>query len=149
MAGYFTDTVNHVFSADQAITADAISTNVIDLQSTPTLRDLSISGAVVEFIVTETFLTTVSIDFTVESDSTANLATSATVHALKNITLASGGLAAGQRFVLPIAPGQNVERYLGVRYNVNTDATAGKIKAYLVPSAAPSMQYFPDGSSIS
>jgi hypothetical protein len=147
MSGYFTDTVNHVFSADQAVTADAISTNVIDLQSTPTLRDLSIAGAAVEFIVTEAFASTVSIDITVESDSTANLATSATVHAAKNVLLAA--LTLGARFVLPIAPGQNVERYLGVRYNVNTDATAGKFKAYLVPSAAPSIQYFADGSSIS
>lgn len=149
MSGYFTDTINHVFSADQAVTADAISTNVIDCQASPTLRDLGILPMYVEFIVTETFLTTVDITFTVESDSTANLATSATVHASKNITLASGGLAAGQRFILALAPGQNYERYLGVRYNVNTDATAGKLKTYLVPTAAPSIQYFADGSSIS
>lgn len=146
MSGYYTDTVNMAFSADQAVTADAISTNVIDLQSTPTLRDLSISGAAVEFIVTEAFATTVSITVSVESDSTTDLATSPTVHASRNYLLAA--LTLGARFVLPIAPGQNVERYLGVRYDVNTSAIAGKFKAYLVPTSGPSTQYFPDGSSI-
>lgn len=145
MSGYFTDTVNLVLSSDQAVTADAISTNVIDLQSTPTLRDLAISGILVEFIVTEAFATTVSIDISVESDSTANLATSATVHTTKNFLLAA--LTLGTRFTMAIPPGQNVERYLGVRYNVNTDATAGKFKTYVVLDS-PSMQYFPDGSSI-
>lgn len=146
MSGYFTDTVNHIFSDDQVITVDAISTNVIDCQATPTLRDLGTRPMYVEIIVTEAFATTVSVNFTVESDSTANLATSATVHAAKLVLLA--GLTLGTRIILPIPPGQNVERYLGVRYDVTTSATLGKIKAYLVASAAPNVQYFPDGSSI-
>lgn len=148
MAGYFTDTINHVFSEDQAITASADATNVIDCQSSPTLRDLGIRPMHVEFIITEAFNTLTTLTFAVKSDSTTNLDTSETVHATRDVALAA--LTLGSRFVLSLPSGQTYERYLGVEYTVGgSNPTLGKIKAYLVPSAAPSVQYFPDGSSIS
>jgi len=159
MSGYFTDTVNHVFCVDQAattamaITTGTISTNVVDCQANPTLRDLSITPMFAEFIVTEAFTAAADggAEFTaltveVKSDSTANLATSATVLATKSIPIAQ--LTLGARFVLALQAGQVAERYLGVWFtSVAELATAGKISAYLVPDAL-SMQYFPDGSSI-
>lgn len=161
MAGYYTDTVNHVFCADQdsadamAITTGTISQNVIDCQASPTLRDLGILPMYVECIVTEAFAAAgdggselTSLNISVKSDSTANLATSATVHASKDIAVAA--LTLGARFILALAPGQTYERYLGLWFTQTAEIGAsGKISAYLVPTAAPSIQYFPDGSSIS
>lgn len=160
MSGYFTDNVNHVFCTDQdsadamAITTGTISANVIDCQSSPTLRDLSIRPMYVECIVTEAFTAAgdggsefTSLNIAVKSDSTANLATSATTHASKDIAVAS--LTLGARFILALAPGQTYERYLGLWFTSTAEvAASGKISAYLVPAAAPSIQYFPDGSSI-
>jgi hypothetical protein len=147
MSGYFTDTVNLVFSEDQAITASADATNVIDTQATPTLKDLGLRKMAVEFIITEAFNTLTSLDFAVKSDSTTNLDTSETIHVARTVLLA--GLTAGTRFTLDLPTGQTYERYLGVEYTVaGSNPSTGKIKAYLVPTGAPSMQYFPDGSSI-
>jgi len=147
MSGYYTDNVNHVFSAEQAITASADSTNVIDCQATPTLRDLGIRPMHVEFIITESFATLTSLAFNIVTDSTTNLDTSETVAATRSIAVAS--LTAGTRFVLSLPSNQTYERYLGVEYAVTgSNATAGKVTAHLVPHAAPSTQYFADGSSI-
>ena len=160
MAGYFTDNVNHVFCADQdsadamAISTGTISANVIDCQASPTLRDLGIRPMFVECIVTEVFAAAgnggsefTSLNVSVKSDSTENLATSATTHASKDIALAA--LTLGARFYLELPSGQNYERYLGLWFTQTAEvAASGKISAYLVP-AAVSTQYFADGSSIS
>lgn len=147
MSGYYTDTVNLGFSVDQAITATADSTNVLDTQATPTLKDLGIRPMFVEVLVTEAFDNLTSLAVGVKSDSTTNLDTSETVHFTQTILLAA--LTLGARFILPIPVGQNVERYLGIEYTVTgTAPSVGKVTAVLVPHAAPSMQYFPDGSSI-
>jgi hypothetical protein len=147
MSGFFTDTTNLIFSSDQAITATADSTNVIDCQSAPTLRDLGIRPMAVEFVITESFNTLTSLDFFVRSDSTTNLDTSETTHVSFNVVLAS--LTAGARFVRQLPTGQTYERYLGIEYVVNgTVPTTGKITAVLVPHGAPSTQYFNDGISI-
>jgi hypothetical protein len=136
-----------IFSSDQAITASADSTNVIDCQSTPTLRDLGIRPMYVEVIVTEAFNTLTSLDIFVRSDSTTNLDTSETTHSTRNILLAA--LTLGARFVIALSPGQNYERYLGLEYVVNgSNPSTGKLTCVLVPHAAPQIQYFPDGSSI-
>lgn len=147
MSGYYTDTTNLIFSSDQAITASADSTNVIDCQSAPTLRDLGIRPMHVEVIVTEAFNTLTSLDFFVRSDSTTNMDTSETTHATRNVLLA--GLTAGTRFVLDLPPGQNYEQYLGLEYVVNgSNPSTGKLTVVLVPHAAPQTQYFSDGISI-
>lgn len=148
MSGYFTDTTNLALSVDQAITATADSTNVIDCGATPTLRDLGICPVYVEVVVTEAFNNLTSLAIAVKSDSTTNLDTSETVHATATPLLAA--LTLGARFILPIPVGQNVERYLGIEYTVTgTAPTTGKVTAVVVPHAAPSMQYFADASSIS
>lgn len=125
------------FSDAQAVTATAISTNVMDLGSTNTLKDMGNGRPVYLVIQTQTACTDVSSDatvaFSLESDSTADLATSATVH------YSSGAVAFGTyspvgTVVLCVALplGKSYERYLGVRYTVASGPlTAGKFDAFL------------------
>jgi hypothetical protein len=145
--GYYDDTINMIFSDSQAITASADATNVIDTQSTPTLKDLGQKDLFVRLIVTEAFNTLTSLTIECKSDSTTNLDTSETVHVSKSVALAA--LTLGAEFSLTLPVGQDYERYLGMEYTVvGSNPTTGKITAILVPSVT-SRQYFADGSSIS
>ena len=104
------------FSNGQAVTADAISTNVLDLRngSAPVLADEGILGADLWLVVRvgTAFATATSITFTLESDSTADLATSATVHYTQTVLLAA--LPANTVVVRTKLPSGNYERYLGM-----------------------------------
>ena len=125
--------LHDIFSDSQAVTATAIS-NVIDLGEGNTTRDIGAGEPVYLVIVTE--VTTASagsttVDFTLESDSTANLATSATTH-MTVAAVAKASLVAGYRVVAQALPAGNYERYLGVRYTVNTaNFSAGAFSAFL------------------
>jgi hypothetical protein len=124
------------FSDAQAVTSTAISTNVIDLGATPTLRDLGAGEPVYLVVLTDAAATDSGSDatltVTLESDSTENLATSATVH------LSTGALAfaafSPDKAVLyagPIPTG-SYERYLGVRFTVASGPlTGGAFNAFL------------------
>lgn len=136
--------VNSIFSgaiaADgsrtaQAVTATALSTNVIDLRNSGLLA-LKNEGIVGQNVylnvdVIAAFNTLTSLTITLETDSTSNLATSPTVHLTFSVLLAA--LAAGTKVVqvaLPILP--NYERYMGVRYTVvGSNPTLGTVMAYL------------------
>lgn len=153
--GYYDDTTNLIFSDSQALTSgSADSTNVIDCQATPTLRDLGLVPMYVRLIVTTAFTAAgdggsefTSLNVSVKSDSTTNMDTSETVHVSKDIAVAA--LTLGAEFILTLPAGQVYERYLGIEYTVTAEnPTAGKITAILVPSVT-SRQYFADGSSIS
>jgi hypothetical protein len=116
--------VNSIFSgavgADgqrsaQAITATALSTNVVDLRnaSAPALSDTG-QGSMLYLVVCvlQAFNSLTSLDVTLESDSTSNLATSPTVHVKLTAplaTLTAGAVAACS----PLPAGANYERYLG------------------------------------
>lgn len=138
----------NLFSDAQAVTSTAISTNVIDLIGNTaylndggttfpnTTRDVGTGNDLYLVIQTQTTCTDTSSDatvtFTLESDSTADLATSATVH------LSTGALAfatyatAGTVVVASKLPAGSYERYLGVRYTVASGPlTAGKFDAFL------------------
>lgn len=128
------------FSDAQAVTVTALSTNVIDtlpMTGNPNAtQDLSANGGVGPFVMfsVPTAFTAggaATLTITIESDSTANLATSPTVHwTSADIPVAS--LIAGYQFFVPLPIGQ-VERYLGVRYTVGTGPmTAGAIDAAVV-----------------
>ncbi len=119
----------------QAITATAISTNVIDCRQpggTPVSKDEGIVGEDLwlNVVVVQGFNTLTSLTITLESDSTANLATSPTVHYTKTIALA--GLTAGATVVRVQLPSEDYERYLGLRYTVTgTNPTLGSVIAFL------------------
>lgn len=123
------------FSDAQAVTSTAISTNVIDLGATNTLKDIGAGEPVYLVVVTETAATDSGSDatltVTLESDDNAGL-TSATTH------LTTGALAfatfSPDKAVLyagPI-PSGSYQRYIGVRYTVASGPlTAGNFDAFL------------------
>jgi hypothetical protein len=128
-----------LLSSNQAITASAASTNVLDTGANGTVygassalgRDQGKGNPVPLLIqVTETFATLTSLTITVESDDNAAFSSAKTVATTGAITLASGRLAAGQQFVIDTLPLGTDERYLRLYYTVGgSNATAGKVTA--------------------
>lgn len=124
------------FSAEQAVTATAISTDVIDLGDDVTTRNIGGNQPVFLVLQTIAAATDVGSDatlaITLESDSTANLATSATVHySTGAMAFATFSPALTTLAVVPLPFGQ-YERYVGVRYTVASGPlTAGTFNAFL------------------
>lgn len=122
------------FADAAAVTSTAVLTNVIDLGDDSTLRNLGGPGSPYLVIQTDTSATAAgaaTVTFSLESDSTADLATSATVHyttaAIAKTTLVAGYVAAVVQL-----PFGDYERYLGVRATVGTGPlTAGAFSAFL------------------
>ena len=120
----------------QAVTSTAISSNVIDLGATNTLKDIGTGQDVYLVVSTQTAATDSGSDatltVTLESDSTANLATSATVHYSTGALAFSAFSPAGAVLAAVKLPAGNYERYVGVRYTVASGPlTAGKFDAFL------------------
>ena len=131
-----------LFSDAQAVTATAISTNVLDLNAAsnsnvPLLQDIGVGEASVYLVVMTTTTATDSgsdatLTITLESDSTANLATSATVHYSSGALAFAAFATAGTILVQIPLPLGDYERYLGVRYTVASGPlTAGAFTAFL------------------
>jgi hypothetical protein len=133
----------NAFSNDQAITATAISTNVIDLGPlggvTPAnlIRDIGAGEPLYLHILVTTALDSAgeaaTTTVTLESDSTANLATSATVHwtsgSLAEAVVGVAGYWIAKGVPLPSGA---YERYLGVRYTIGTEnMTSGNVSAWI------------------
>ena len=72
---------------------------------------------------------------TLESDSTANLATSATVH-FSTGAIVGTAITAGARLATLRLPHGAYERYLGVRYTVSASFTAFTVDAFLTTDPA-------------
>ena len=125
-----------IFSDDQAVTATAISTNVIDLgvAGTPygaaaALNNDKGKGNKIPILcqVTTDFATLTSLTITVEVSAAAGL-TTPTV--LFTQTIAVADLVAGKQISIDVLPNDATLRYLGVRYTVTgSNATAGNITA--------------------
>jgi hypothetical protein len=114
------------FSDAQVVTATAISTNVIDTFTNGlnnTLRDLGADDGIWLNILVGTAVTAAgaaTVVFSLESDSTADLATSATVH-LSTAAIGKAALTAGSVVASIALPrSATYERFLGVRYTVAT-----------------------------
>ena len=121
-----------------AVTVTAI-TDVIDLGASPTLRNLAGGPDNLWLVVSvDTAFTAggaATLTLSLDSDSTADLATSATAHfvspAIAVATLVAGYVAA----VVPVPSGQ-YERYLGLRMTVATGPMlTGKLNAFFVNDA--------------
>lgn len=125
----------NLFSDNVAVTASAIS-DVIDLDSDVTLRNVGGPDAIYFVVMSGTVATDASSDATLEvalvSDSTANLATSPTTH-LTTGTLAFATFAVANKVLMAAAlPLGDYERFLGVKYTVASGPlTAGTFKAFL------------------
>ena len=127
---------NALLSDDQAITATALATNVIDLgvpgtpygAVAPLNQDVG-KGAAIPILVqvTEDFATLTSLTVTVEVSAASGM-TSPVV--LAEETIAVADLVAGKQMFNQVVPNGADLRYLGVRYTVTgTNASAGKITA--------------------
>lgn len=150
----------NVMSDDQAITADAISTNVIDILAVAGAVNASSTGGpgtnlikdigagrplYLHILVTTTFdgaADTSSLICTLESDDNTSLST-ATVHMTlqedEEATLVAGyWIAKG----VPLPPG-SYQRYVGIRYNVGAEEnfTAGKVQAWISDKRHDTTQY--------
>lgn len=130
-----------LFSDAQAVTATAISTNVIDLNAAsntnvPLLQDIGIGEDIYLVVTTQTTCTDSGSDatltLTLESDSTADLATSATVHISTGALAFATYATAGSIVFAGRLPSGDYERYLGLRYTIASGPlTAGKFNGFL------------------
>lgn len=134
------------FSDSQAVTSTAISTNVMDLGATNALKDLGAGEPVYLVVQTVVAATDVGSDatltITLESDSTADLATSATVHYSTGALAFAAFSPAGTTLVAIRLPAGSYERYLGVRYTVASGPlTAGQFDAFLTKDYGKFLSY--------
>lgn len=123
----------NLFSEDQAITATAASTNVVNLGSSR--GDIGKGTAIPIFIgVTTAFATLTSLTVAIQTDSVENFASPKT---LTEQTIALASLTAGAQFNFNVIPTGANEQYIRIYYTVTgSDATAGKITAGIVPSVS-------------
>ncbi|MDX9690539.1 MAG: hypothetical protein RBT70_08805 [Alphaproteobacteria bacterium] len=116
-----------VFSDKQAITGDAVSTNVVNLGKAGLAPGNPLS---VIAQVEENFNTLTSLTITVQSSTTENFA--APINH-QSVTVALAGLTAGRRIDLGSLL-DGVKQYVRLDYNVTgTDPTTGEITAVLQP----------------
>lgn len=124
------------FSDSQAITVTAISTNVINTLPGASFTNVTQNlggtlGSTFLVVQVDTLFagTAGTLNISLESDSTANLATSPTVH-YSSGSIPQASLIAGYQLVIPL-PFGNYEKYLGLRYTVGGTITAGAVSAFL------------------
>jgi len=133
------------FSDGQAVTATAISTNVIDLNPSGANDDLDIGAGepvwlVVQADETATAAGAATVTVTLESSAAAGL-TSSKVH-FSTAALALANLTAGAELARVRLPGGDYLRYLGVRYTVATGPlTAGSFSTFIVKDAQSRKTY--------
>lgn len=134
------DTLHSTFSEDQAVTATAISTNVMQLNETGIVygetaqltRELGPGVEIPLLIqVTEAFATLTSLTITLETADNAGLSSNAVVlYSTGAVPVAS--LVAGYKVPVRVFPNGALKDFLGVRYTVaGTNASAGKVTAAL------------------
>ena len=129
--------LNQLFSDDQAITATAVSTNVIDLGVTGTVlggsnalvRDIG-RGTPIPLViqVTTTFLTLTSLIVTLQAAHVVGFGELYTVDVSPTVVVAD--LVAGYRFPTIWVPAQVDKRFFRLNFTVGgSNATAGNITA--------------------
>lgn len=132
----------------QALTATAISDNVLDLRqaATPAVADEGIGGAQETWLIVQVQTSAAGGDaaktltITLESDSTANLATAPVVH-YSTPAITGATLVAGYTAVRVMLPSADYKRYLGLRYTVSAGFTAFAILAYFTPDPQRNVIY--------
>lgn len=123
-----------LFSDDQAITASADSTNVIDLGAPGTPYGAAAAlnqdigkGAKIPILVqvTEAFNNLTTLEIKISTGSATTLGTT-----IASQTIALADLVVGKQLNLDFLPNGIVERYLGIEYVVvGTAPTTGKVTA--------------------
>lgn len=126
-----------LFSDDQAVTATAVSTNVIDtgVRGTPFDAAAAVNGDIgkgnpIQFLVqvTEDFATLTSLTITLETSENADLSSSTVLYSSGAVGVAT--LLQGYQIPVQYIPNGATGRYIGLRYTVGgSNATAGMITA--------------------
>lgn len=140
--------LQNMFSNAQAVTADAISTRVIDTNpnaSDNLTADIAAGKSLYLHILVHTAMVSAgsgTLTVTLESDDNTSLST-ATVHATVATAVAAatmvGGYWIARNFAIPAGAYQ---RYVGLRYTTNTaDFETGNITAWLSPIKMDTAQY--------
>lgn len=137
-----------LFSKSQTVTADAGSTNVVDLGIARNLFDGEPMAVV---IAVETAADVAdgneTYEFQIECDSTAAFSSPAD---LVVQSIDGAALVAGSVHVLPIPQGVECEQFLRVYYNVGGTTPSVKVSAFLQPqSAIGKYKAYADGITIS
>ena len=139
-------------SDEQAFVDSAVS-DTYDLGASGSARTSSVGGQFLTIVIREDFTEdagdpATDVQFSLESDSSATLASAPVVHwqspAIPLTTLVDGYVVT----ILPLPIGETYKRYLGVRYTTigGTPAllTTGKVSAYITPN--PSLRtIYPNG----
>ena len=117
-----------------ATVANAIIGDVYDTGSVPTLKDIGLGAKQIFLVISvDTDVTSngsATVEFTLLSDSTADLATSATTH-IRSGDIAKATLVAGYQMIFPLPPG-SYERYVGIFASTKVQTlNAGAVSAYL------------------
>lgn len=132
---------NLIFSEDQAVTATAISANVVQFpangivygETAAIARNLGAGNEIPLLIqVTEDFATLTSLTITVETAANAALSSGAVVLATSGAIPVASLLAGVRPTFTRVLPDGEIKEFLGLRYTVGgSNATAGQISAAL------------------
>lgn len=144
-----------LFSDAQAITADAVSTNVVDLGAE---REIGIGEPVAVKIIVDTAADVTTGDedyrFNLQTDSAA--AFSSPVNVISRIFLGAGApglasslLVAGFEFYIPVPADTTLERALRLDYDVTGTTPSITVTAFLVCGSSGVFRAYPDGFTIS
>ena len=130
----------------QAITATAISANVLDLRQAATPATADEFQGKNSWLIVQAQTAAAGGDaaktltISLESDSTANLATAPIVHAATGAILGAAIIAGAILASLRI-PSADYKRFLGLRYTVSAGFTSFNILAFVSPTAQRNTQY--------
>lgn len=120
-----------MFSDAQAVTADAISTNVIDLGVGRNVFDGEPFAVLLAIDVAADFTTTdetYSVQIRTDDNSSFSSPTTLLTHAI----LASA-LTAGRKHIVPVPFGSNIERFIALYYDVGGTTPTITVTAFLQP----------------
>lgn len=143
------------FSDSQAITATAISTNVLDLRnaSTPTFVDEGINNAPEAWLIIQSITAAAggdaakTITFTLESATDTGLSSGNVAH-FTSAAITGATMTAGATLVRVPLPSADYRRYLGVRYTLSAGFTSFAITAFIAIGAQRNVVY-PTGFVVS
>lgn len=120
----------NLFSDAQAITASAVSTNIIDLGSA---RDIGVGRELYLVVLVDTAFTDAGSDSTVQVDiQTDDNAAFASATTLKTVGTFAALSAVGSRLIERLNPDLAWEQYIRLNYTVaNGNLTTGSLTAFL------------------
>lgn len=120
-----------LFSDAQAVTADATSTNVLDLGASRNLFDGEpLAVVIVVDVAADGTTTDETYEFEIHTDDNSSLSSSTQILAH---AIGYAALTAGSKHILPIPVGASLERYLGLKYDVGGTSPSITVTAFLQP----------------